>query len=217
MTEETTPEISVEDLQAQLAEQTAKIEDIEKQRVALLSKNEELLNETKKAKTKAREEAEAKSAAEKEKAEKAGEFEQLYKSSEKERQSLREELQNLYSNIGKEKTWNEAMKIASEFADGYKAELLAEKIQPRMRWTEDGLKVVDASGALTVSTQEDLKNEFANNEKYHFLFRGNKSSGGGASGGGKVSDSGTISRSDFNELSQIEKAKFFKSGGKIQQ
>lgn len=193
-------------------------EALKAERDAMKGKLDELLTETKKAKD-ARREAEANAAREaEERARKAGDFEQLHKSSETERQRLMSELDGMRANIANEKRDNAAMKLATELADGHNAELLKEFLARRLKYTDDGLKVTDQSGQLTVSTLADLKNEFSNDAKYAALLKGNQSSGGGAPGsakGGGAAGAKTITRSEFAGLDPATQMRHIKSGGKI--
>jgi predicted nuclease with TOPRIM domain len=132
------------------------IEDLKNQLNSLRGKTEELLGETKKAKAKAREEMEAKERAKLEKAKKEGDFEQLLKSSENERKSLSDRLNDLQGKISSEKLRTESLKLAGELADGANAELLSEFIAKRLKYTDDGMRVLDHNGDLTVSSAEDL-------------------------------------------------------------
>ena len=218
------PEISVEDLQKALSEKDAIIQDLQNQFGAVKSKADQLLDETKKAKAKARAEAEAKEQAEYERlsakarrAKKNGDFEQLLASSEKQRKELEERLNSLQNNISTEKTRSESLRIASELADGANAEILSEFISKRIKYTDEGIKVLDQDGSLTVSSLDDLKNEFANSAKYKSLIRGSKSSGGGAVGdGGSASETMTVDRAKFESMNAEQRMVFVRKGGKIQ-
>lgn len=208
------------DLQTVLAEKEAIIADLQSQFTAVKSKSDELLNEAKQAKLKAREAAEAREAARLEKAKKEGDFEQLLKSSENERNSLMEQLNSLKSNISQEKIKTYSMQLATELADGANAELLSEFVAKRIKYTDEGIKVLDNTGNLTVSSLEDLKNEFLSNEKFKALLRGTKSSGGGAPGSNASSASNNskvkvIDRTTFDAMSHFDRASFFKDGGKV--
>jgi len=200
-------EVTVEQLQAQM-------EEIQKSNEALKSKNEELLGETKKAKAVRREAEEAARKAAEEKAKADGDHEQLYKSSEAARIKLQEELTGMKGNIAKEKVNNKAMKLATELADGANAELLSTFISKRIAHTDEGLKVTDENGQLTVSTMDDLKAIFKNDPRYAALLKGNQSSGGGASGG---SNSGGAAkqktRAEFEALDPAARMKFIRDGG----
>ena len=99
----------------------------------------------------------------------------------------------------------------------YNAEILSEQIAKRLKNTDEGLKVTDSNGQLTVSSFEDLRNEFKSNERYSSLLRGNQSSGGGASGGnsGSATAEKTKSRADFDNMIPLKQMEFIKSGGAI--
>lgn len=174
------------ELEEALALIEAQKSDIEKRDTEVSSmqaKLDELLGETKKAKAKAKEEADLAAKALADKALKDGDFEQLLKSSETEREKAASELLALRANIQSEKVNSEAMRLASELADGHNAALLSEFISRRLKYTDDGYRVLDAKGELTISTIDDLKTEFEKGERYQSLIRGNQASGGGALGG----------------------------------
>lgn len=209
-------ELSMEDLQKQLAEKDSLLKNIQSQFDAVKGKADQLLDETKKAKAKAREETEAHARVEKEKMQKNGDFEQLLQSSEKERQALSEQLNSFRDKIASEKRRSESLRIASELADGTNAELLSEFIGKRLKYTDDGLKVLDHNGELTVSSVDDLKHEFESSDKFKSLIRGNKSSGGGAVGDGSgASGKTTIDRSAFEKMGPSQKMDFIKKGGTL--
>lgn len=209
-------DLSIDDLKQMLAEKDSELANYKNQFNAVKSKADQLLDETKKAKQKEREAAEAAQRASEEKARKNGDYEQLLKSSEQQRKELDEQLNALRNKVSSERTRSESMKIASELADGANAELLSEFVSRRLKYTDDGLKVLDQNGDLTVSSIDDLKREFETSEKFKALLRGNKSSGGGATGGGNgVSQIKTLSRSKFEALDATAKMQFFKDGGKL--
>lgn len=196
-----TPEVDVSSLQAE--------------NEAMKAKLDELLSETKRAKAAKREAEELARKEAEERARKAGDFEQLHKSSEEARQQLMQELDNLRSGIATEKRDNAAMRLAGELAEGVNAELLSEFIKPRLKYTDEGLKVTNQSGELTVSTIDDLKSEIANDPRFAALRKGNQSSGGGASGGSKDGGSAAkqVARSEFEGWSPAKQMEFIKSGG----
>lgn len=150
---------------------------------AMKAKMEELLTEAKRAKQ-AKREIEAETQAERERiAREKGDYEQLHKSAQEKYETTLGELDNLRQGIANEKRNNTAMKLAADLADGANAELLSEFIGRRLKFHEDGVKVTDVNGNLTVSSFDDLKSEFKNDARYSALLKGNQSSGGGASGG----------------------------------
>lgn len=209
-------ELTVEDLQKQMEAKDNTIKDLQTQFDAIKGKADQLLDETKKAKAKAREEAESAQKAETEKHKKNGDFEQLLQSSEKERQALSEQLNTFKSRVAVEKTRTESLRIASELADGANAELLSEFVSKRLKYTDDGLRVLDQNGELTVSTVDDLKREFENSGKFNSLIRGNQSSGGGAVGdGGSASGQTTMERGRFEQMNPGQQMAFIKKGGTL--
>ena len=183
---------------------------------AMKSKMDELLTEAKKAKT-AKREIEEQSQVERERiAREKGDFEQLHKSSEERYQATVKELEAIRQNVANEKRNNAAMKVATELADGPNAELLSEFIARRLKYHDDGVKVTDSSGDLTVSTLDDLKAEFKNDARYSALLKGNQSSGGGAAGGSNSGGAAKVkSRAEFEALDPARRMEFVKSGGTL--
>jgi len=209
-------ETSIEDLKKSLSDRDATIKDLQTQFDAVKGKADQLLDETKKAKAKARDDEAIANQALKDRAKKNGDFEQLLQSSEKERQALSEQLGTLQNRVSSEKTRSESLRLASELADGTNAELLSEFISKRLKYTEDGLKVLDDNGNLTVSSLQDLKHEFESSGKFQSLIRGSKSSGGGAVGDGNgVAGKAKIERSNFDGMNPTQQMEFIRDGGEI--
>lgn len=192
------------------AELTAQLEAMQTENSRLQAKISEANKHAKQAERAATEEARKKAEAE-------GNFEQLFKSSESERENLSTQLQQLQGMVASEKVGTEAMRLATSMADGANAELLSEFIARRLKYTDEGIKITDESGNLTVSTLDDLKREFAGSARFASLLKGNQSSGGGASGGanGGGATAKTITRAEFDALDPMKRAKHFKDGGKI--
>ena len=192
------------------------LEALMSENAAMKAKMDELLTEAKKAKS-AKREIEEQSQVERERiAREKGDFEQLHRSSEERYQATVKELESMRANVANEKRNNAAMKVATELADGANAELLSEFISRRLKYHDDGVKVTDSSGDLTVSTLDDLKAEFKNDAKYSSLFKGNQSSGGGASGGSNSGGAAKVkSRAEFEALDPAGRMSFVKSGGKL--
>lgn len=199
-----------------LNEMQKRLEALEGEKEALLSKNQELLGETKKAKQ-SRREAEEKARIEaEEKARKAGDFEQLFKSQQQQAEQYKADLEALRGNIAKEKQQNVAMKLASDLAEGHNAEILSEFVARRLKYTDDGVKILDNNGDLTVSTLDQLKAEFQNDARYASLLRGSQASGGSASGGKASSPTEKVmTRQEFEQTNHTKRMEFVKSGGKI--
>tara|TARA_R110000822_G_scaffold244913_1_gene373616 strand:+ start:935 stop:1576 length:642 start_codon:yes stop_codon:yes gene_type:complete len=195
---------------------TVDLEALMSENAAMKAKMDELLTEAKKAKS-AKREIEEQSQVERERiAREKGDFEQLHRSSEERYQATVKELESMRANVANEKRNNAAMKVATELADGANAELLSEFISRRLKYHDDGVKVTDSSGDLTVSTLDDLKAEFKNDARYSSLLKGNQSSGGGASGGSNSGGAAKVkSRAEFEALDPAGRMSFVKSGGKL--
>jgi len=167
--------------------------------VSGLKNNHDRLLGEKKAADKARAEAE-RLAAEKAAADalQKGEFEQLYKSAKSELDAKAAEIEEIKGRVASEKLNSEAVKLASQLAsESWRQELLVEQIQKRLALTDEGIKIKDAAGNLTVQTMKQFTDEIKG--KYPGLVDGSKSTGGGASkqsqdggaGGGKQNMAGT--------------------------
>lgn len=182
---------------------------------SMRNKMDQLLAETKKAKSDKRSMEEKLQEIQNKKAHDGGDFEQLYKSSQQKVEELKQENQTILGKIAKEKVTGVANKLAADLAEGANVELLSAFIAPRLKYTDEGVKVLDDAGELTVSSIDDLKNEFIKDSKFSALLKGNKSSGGGAKGGNSNgSADNTISRSDFNNMPPSKQMEFIKKGGK---
>ena len=187
------------------------------ERDALKHKTGQLLSETKKAKAQRTQAQEDADRVKREEATKAGDFEQLFKSSEDRLANTQKELAGLHTTISNEKRANSAMKIATELADGPNAEILAEFIGRRIKYTDEGVKVVNDAGELTVSTVNELKEEFRNSSRYASLLKGNQSSGSSASGNSNTSGSAAnaVTRAEFEQMDPVKKMAFIKKGGSV--
>ena len=183
---------TAEELTAELSALSAANEKLTSDVVAMQSKMDELLGETKKAKDAKREAEKEQQRIADEKAHKDGDFEQLLKSSEETRQSLQDDYDKLNLSIAKDKVKIAASTIANKLAEGENVGLLSDFIQRRLKHTAEGVKVTDKDGQLTVSSLDDLAKEFSGDARYAALLKGNKSAGGGASGGQNKSGGGTI-------------------------
>ncbi len=174
--EKKTNEVDVNALQAQ-------IDDLSGQLGKVNNKNQELISE-KRAVQAARDEAEqtAKIEAE-EKLKASSNFKELHKSSELEREKLQNELNDLRGKNEKKEVKVAAMDIASSLAEGKNIKNLSKLIIDRLKYTSEGVKVLNESGELTVSTLEEFKQQVQSSGDYDSLLKGNQSSGGGANGG----------------------------------
>lgn len=193
------------------------IAKLKQENQAMQNKVQELLTETKRAKESKREAELRIKQEQEEKARRAGDFEQLHKSSEAERERLQQELEALRGSIAKEKEQSTAMKIAAELAEGANAEILSEFVARRLKYTDEGIRVTDNNGDLTVSSLDQLKAEFQSNARFAALLRGTQASGGGALGStssASASDK-VMTRAEFAQLSPDKQMSFVKEKGKL--
>jgi hypothetical protein len=183
-------------------------EDLQK----VVAKKDELLTETKKVKKEREDQLAMFAKAEQEKAQKDGEFEKLWQTAEQQRKNLEQELQSERNSYKQEKIQSHAMKLAVELADG---DALSAKLLSRFL-TESISKMADERGSLDNDVLQAVKKEFQNNTDYAPLLSGSKANGGGALGSGNgVAKAKEITRSDFEQLDQAARGKFFASGGKL--
>jgi len=181
----------------------------------LKRKLDELLGEKKAAQRKAVEAAELAKTEQEERLKKANDYEQLYTSSEAEREKAAQELASLKSAIEQQNVAGKATEVATQLTtDTARAKLLAEQIKARLSLVDGELRVLDSTGNLTVSTIEELTTSIK--AEYPFLVDGSQAAGGGAIGNsGGAGDSKTVSRTDFDGMTDLKRMSFIKSGGKI--
>lgn len=209
-------EVTIEQLQEQLTNMQSQLEAATNEKESIKSHADKLLDEVKASKNAKREAESQAQAIARDKALKEENFKQLFESSEEQRNTLETQLNKLQGNISQEKVNNAAMKIAAELADGANAEILSEFVARRLKFTDEGLKVTDADGNLTVSSLSDLNQEFASNAKYKSLVRGNQASGGGANGGGgSAPENKQMERAAFEGMGSAKQMKFIQDGGKL--
>ncbi len=195
----------------------AKVQERLDQEVAgLKSKNDELLAE-KKAIQKAKEQADAKARDDKEKqAQENGQYKELYESQKAENDSINLRLNEMMESQQRQTIRTEASRIAGTLTkDVQKAKLLEKEISQRLTLVENEIRVTDDSGQLTVSSLDDLSAKIKT--EYSFLVDGIQAQGGGAtrSIGGASVEVQEMSRSQFDELSQKDRALFVRGKGKI--
>ena len=180
---------------------------LEKETAGLKSKVDELLGEKKSASQKAKE-AEQRAAREaEERAKQENDFKSLFESSESKRKEIEEKYNGLNQSIRNEKRSGEAMRLATQMASGSNAELLAEFIQRRVDYDDEGkLVVLSEDGNPTVSTMKDLKKELESSGRFDSLLDGTKSSGGAA----KPKVGGANSGSDLSKMTKAERLEYFR-------
>jgi len=163
------------------------VADLTKSSDSMRAKMDELLTETKIAKS-AKKDLELLAEQERNnKAKDKGDFEGLFNTTNEKLSNTEKQLEALNIKIAGEKTKNAAMMLASTLADGSNVELLSDFISRRIKYVDDDVKVTSVNGELTVSSLEDLGKEFKNDARFASLLKGNQSSGGGAAGGSNSS------------------------------
>lgn len=191
----------------------AVVQDLKGQLDAVKGKNTELLGKMKKYQENldnAYKEAEIEK---KQELEKAGEFEQLYKSALHEKESVEAQLKQFQDRANAERKQNVATKIAAEIANPRDVENLSFFVAQRLN--EDGSKVLDSEGQLTVSSYDQLKQEFLDSERYASMLKGNQSSGGNAPGASGNAPSNKISRDKWESMGALEQDNFLDNGGTV--
>jgi hypothetical protein len=121
-------------------------------------------------------------------------------------------IERLTVQLKKAKISDQASAIANEIA-GDNGHLLIEKIEKRLTVNLDGetaeTRVLDANGALSASTVEDLKKEFVANPKYSGIIIASKASGG-ATGTRTSETSAVLKDKKFDELTTQERTDWLK-------
>lgn len=182
----------------------------------LKAKVDQLLTEKKEAERKAREESEQARKQADEAAKAKGDYEQLYKSQQTEAEKWKAEYQKLQDTVKQSSVKAEAARIAGTLTrDTARAQLLTEKIAGRLSLTDDGIKVTDDSGQLTVSSLDDLTHQIKT--AFPFLVDGSQASGGAATGskGGAADSPKQVSRSSFEAMDHPSRTNFIREGGKV--
>jgi len=172
----------------------------------LKNKLDQLLSEKKQAADAAKAEAEKRRQAEEDAAREKGDYEALAKSFQEKIAALENEKKELAETSAKKEIARQASLIAADLAEGPNQEILSTFIERRLRLEGDDLKVTDEKGNLTISTVDQLKEEFKTNPKFGALVIASKASGGGAhgagNGGGAATSNPWKKGKDFNLTEQ---------------
>lgn len=157
----------------------------------LKRKLDELMDESKEAKRKAKEAAEAADREKQAALEKSGDLEAIRKSYEEKIAKLSGEFttreQSYQQQMQKLTVGQTATTLAAELAIPGSAAVLLPHVQSRLSMEiRDGVPVVvvlDANGKPSASTIDDLKSELSKSEAFAPIIRASSASGGGAAGG----------------------------------
>ena len=184
-----------------IEEQKSVIESSNLEFTAIKAKNEELLGETKKAKQKAKDEAELLAKSQAEKALKENDHEQLLTIEKSRSEKLMADLNAKESALDEaiqsfEKSTHQrdvnsygvSFNPVSEFA----LNDLTARLASRTKIIDGSMRVLDKSGSLTALSLEDLKAEISASGEIAHLVRGNQSSGGDSLGGSQTANNPTM-------------------------
>lgn len=153
----------------------------------LKEKNDELLGETKEAKRKAREEAEAAKLAIEDAARKSGDVAALEKSwqekLDKQKSDYDAALSGANAQLVSLTVGATAQKLAADLAVPGSADVLLPHIKSRLAYQDGKLSVLDAEGKPSASTVDELAKEIASNKAFAPLIVASLATGGGAPGG----------------------------------
>jgi len=180
----------------------------------LKAKNEELLGETKEAKRKAREEAEAAKLAVEEAARKSGDVAALEKSWQDKLAAREAELSEAVkardAQLVSLTVGATAQKLAADLAVPGSADVLLPHIKSRLSYADGKLSVLDADGKPSAATVDELAKEIASNKAFAPLIVASLATGGGASGG---KGGGAAPTKKVAEWTDGEKARFIREQG----
>lgn len=184
-----------------IEEQKSAIESSSLEFAAIKAKNEELLGETKKAKQKAKDEAELLAKSQAEKALKENDHEQLLTIEKSRSEKLMADLNAKESALDEaiqsfEKSTHQrdvnsygvSFNPVSEFA----LNDLTARLASRTKIVDGSMRVLDKSGSLTALSLEDLKSEISASGEIAHLVKGNQSSGGDSLGGSQTANNPTL-------------------------
>jgi len=191
----------------------------------LKKKLDELMDESKAAKRKAKEIEEA---AERERAEalaKSGDVESLRKSYDekfgKTKTEYETQIQNYQQQLQKLTVGQTATTLAAELAIPGSAPVLLPHIQARLSMEiRDGVPVtvvLGQDGKPSALTIDDLKSELTANQAFAPIIAASKAAGGGASGSGNGGGAAkkAVTRSQFDQMNAVQRMEHLKSGGTI--
>lgn len=148
----------------------------------LKAKVDELLAEKKAEADKRKQAEEEARIAREEKARKEGDYKSLAESYEQKLNDLQAQIKERDERAAKSEIERTAMALAADLAEGPNQKILSRFLADRLRYEDGAVKVTDKDGKLTISTIDQLKEEFRTSGDFASLVIGSKASGGGASG-----------------------------------
>jgi len=194
-------EMEIEEALKVIEEQASAIEANKTEFAAIKAKNEELLGETKKAKQKAKDEAELLAKAQAEKAIKENDHEQLLTIEKSRSEKLAAEnaatttaLKEAIEGFEKSTHQREVSNYGVSFnpVSAFALSDLAQRLAARTKMVGEDMRVLDKSGELTALSLDDLKSEITSSGEIAHLVKGNQASGGDSLGGSTSANNPTM-------------------------
>lgn len=189
----------------------AQVQDLRSQLDRVLNKNSELLNETKKAKSKYSQLNQEIEQEREQRAKEANDYKSLYESSQAKFNELNEVHHNVIREMQEKDINVAATDLAAELAEGPNVKLLTTFLKKRLQIHEGNVKVLNEKGELTASSLDDLKQEISSSGLYDSLLSKTNASGGGAGGNGQTNSNGSavmnITREEFDAMPYDDKRK----------
>lgn len=143
---------------------------------------------------------------------KAGEFQALHQKALEANKALEKQLFDLTDRVAKKECEEVASNVAGGLTrDTARAKLLKKEALQFIQHTPEGVKINAPDGSAM--TAEQLAAHLS--KSYPFLVDGSQASGSGAPGGSGSGASRTATRQQFDSMTQAERLKFAKGGGKI--
>lgn len=178
----------------------------------LKSKVQQLMDEAKDAKRRAKELEAQKQKQEMETAQEKGEFKNLWEQAQTKLAEKDKELQEFTNRIQQKDINMAARQIGSQLAktDAKRAEVLADYASRYAR--HDGERVQFVVGGIEVDSTA-LMNHLT--KEFPFLVDGSSATGGGASSSSSSGAAKSLNRADFDKLAASKKMQFIKDGGII--
>lgn len=178
----------------------------------LKSKVQQLMDEAKEAKRKAKELEADKQAQEQATAQEKGEFKTLWEQAQAQLAEKNEELSSFTAKIQQKDIDIAASQVGTQLAktDAKRAEVLADYASRYAR--HDGDKVQFVIGGMEVDSAALAAHL---TKEYPFLVDGSSATGGGASSSSSSGAAKQINRADFEKLAAPKKMQFIKDGGII--
>lgn len=171
------------------------------------------------AKKRAKELEDAQSEAERKRLEEKQEYETLYKKEQGTRSEMEKKLTELQDKVANGERTTAAERVIANLIDpsaeggAKRYELLRKEALQHIAHTPEGVKINGPDGEAwdAKALGEHLSTQ------YPFLVDGSKASGGGAPGskGGGAANQKTVTRQEFDQMSQGDRSTFSKEGGKV--